>query len=190
MADLPMEPSNLPRNKDIASFIKKLKKGVSGAYEEAMPQLLGDIVIPFSPDGNSVPHLIPELISKMNEGYDMVIASRYLGDAKSEDDDRVTKFGNWLFTTFINVIFGGHYTDSLVMMRAFRRHLIPRFPTHMPPRAGMETLLSIRCAKQKLKVTEIPGPEPKRIGGERKMNPFLNGIDILKLIAMEIFGID
>ena len=34
----------------------------------------------------------------MREGYDLVIGRRYLGDAKSEDDDIVTAFGNWLFT--------------------------------------------------------------------------------------------
>ena len=30
----------------------------------------------------------------MKEGYDLVIASRYLHNAKSEDDNIVTKFGN------------------------------------------------------------------------------------------------
>jgi hypothetical protein len=34
----------------------------------------------------------------MREGYDLIIGRRYLGDAKSEDDDIVTAFGNWLLT--------------------------------------------------------------------------------------------
>ena len=38
---------------------------------------------------------IPVLLEKMEEGYDMVIASRYLDAAKSEDDDWLTGFGNW-----------------------------------------------------------------------------------------------
>ena len=32
-----------------------------------------------------------------------------------------------------------------------------------------EPLLSVRAAKAKLKLTEIPGDEPPRIGGERKL---------------------
>ena len=58
----------------------------------------------FSPDGNSIPELIPNLISKMKEDHDMVIVSRYLDDAKSDDDDIITRFGNWLFTKTIKEI--------------------------------------------------------------------------------------
>jgi hypothetical protein len=63
-----------------------------------LPYIEGDVVITFSPDGNSIAELIPELVNKMKEGYDMVIVSRYLNEAKSEDDDIITAFGNWLFT--------------------------------------------------------------------------------------------
>ena len=74
-------------------YVQK-QRGFRHAYTEVWPLILGDVVITFSPDGNSVPELIPNLIAKMKKGYDMVIASRYLGDAKSEDDDIVTGFGN------------------------------------------------------------------------------------------------
>src|SRR4051794_40223674 len=47
------------------------RKGIRHAYIEAMPAVRGDVVITFSPDGNCVPELIPELIAKMSEGYDM-----------------------------------------------------------------------------------------------------------------------
>jgi glycosyltransferase involved in cell wall biosynthesis len=67
-------------------YVQK-KKGFRHAYNEVWPLITGDVVITFSPDGNSIAALIPDLITKMKEGYDMVIASRYLGDAKSEDDD-------------------------------------------------------------------------------------------------------
>ena len=56
----------------------------------------------------------------MNDGYDMVIASRYLGDATSDDDDMLTGIGNWLFTTLINTLHGGHYTDAMGIYRAYR----------------------------------------------------------------------
>ncbi len=162
-------------------------KGITGAYQEGIPHITGDIVVSFSPDGNSIPELIPALIAKIQEGYDMVIASRYYQGAKSEDDDPVTAFGNWMFTVMINLVFGGHYTDSLVMLRAWRRDIIRSFSLNVP-RAGFEPLLSIRCAKQKLKVADISGDEPKRIGGVRKMLPIQNGIDILKLIWAERFS--
>lgn len=160
-------------------YVQK-QKGFRHAYTEVWPLVSGDVVITFSPDGNSVPELIPALIAKMKEGYDMVIASRYLGDAKSEDDDAVTGFGNWLFTRTVNLLYGGHYTDIMVIYRAYRKAMaqelgLDRDDAHELPeklfgtKISWEPLLSVRAAKQKLKVTEIPGDEPARIGGKRKL---------------------
>jgi glycosyltransferase involved in cell wall biosynthesis len=156
------------------------QKGFRHAYTEVWPQVVGDVVITFSPDGNSVAELIPQLIAKMKQGYDMVIASRYLGDAKSEDDDVVTGFGNWLFTRTVNLLHGGRYTDVMVIYRAYRKKLayelgLDREDAHALPESlfgtkiSWEPLLSVRAAKAKMKVAEIPGDEPPRIGGERKL---------------------
>lgn len=160
-------------------YVQK-QKGFRHAYTEVWPLVRGDVVITFSPDGNSVPELIPDLIAKMKEGYDMVIASRYLGDAKSEDDDIVTGFGNWLFTRTVNFLHGGRYTDVMVIYRAYRKAMaqelgLDREDAHSLPeklfrtKISWEPLLSVRAAKAKLKITEIPGDEPPRIGGERKL---------------------
>ena len=154
--------------------------GFRQAYTEVWPQIIGDNVITFSPDGNSIPELIPALVEKMHEGYDMVIASRYHADSKSDDDDLVTGFGNWLFTRTVNLLHGGRYTDVMVIFRAYRRNLayelgLDRDDAHALPeklfgtRISWEPLLSVRAAKARVKISEIPGDEPPRIGGERKL---------------------
>lgn len=154
--------------------------GFRHAYTEVMPQVIGDVLITFSPDGNSIPEVIPELISKMHEGYDMVIASRYLGSARSEDDGMVTGFGNWLFTKTVNLLHGGHYTDVMVIYRAYKKRIV--FDLDLDKdngyslverlfftRISWEPLLSVRAAKARLRVAEIPADEPPRIGGKRKL---------------------
>jgi len=154
--------------------------GFRHAYTEVMPLAIGDVVITFSPDGNSIPELIPALIDKMREGYDMVIASRYAAGAKSEDDDVVTGFGNWLFTRTVNCLHGGRYTDVMVIYRAYRKQIVFDLELHKEEgfklaeklfrtQISWEPLLSVRAAKRKLKCTEMPGDEPPRIGGERKL---------------------
>ena len=156
--------------------------GLRHGYTEAIPHITGDAIITFSPDGNSIPELLPDLMAKMEEdgGYDMVIVSRYLDDAKSEDDDIVTAFGNWLFTRTVNVLHGGNYTDAMVMYRAYRTAMLSELDLDKDEgfwlaekmfftRLGTEPLLSTRAAKRKLKIGEIPGDEPARIGGERKL---------------------
>lgn len=162
-------------------FVYEQKKpGFRSAYAEVLPYVEGDVVITFSPDGNSIAALIPPLLEKMKEGHDMVIVSRYLGSAKSEDDDIVTGFGNWFFTKTINLLHGGNYTDAMVMYRAYKKQIIydlalleesgyAMAERLFRTRISWEPLLSVRAAKKKLKVAEIPGDEPPRIGGERKL---------------------
>jgi len=164
------------------------KPSLAAAYFESLPRIKSDYIIAFSPDGNSLSETIPLLIKKIQEGegYDMVIASRYLPGAGSEDDDRFTSLGNWMFTKTINILFGGHYTDCLVMFRVYRKSLVETL--QMAPRTHCyEPQMAIRCAVQGCRIAEIPGREPLRIGGERKMRIIENGWAILKLIISEWF---
>lgn len=177
-------------------FIQK-KKGIRHAYIEGFPLIKSDYVITFSPDGNSPPEAIPALIEKMKEGCDMVIASRYLPPAKSYDDDIITKFGNWLFTKSINLFHGGNYTDAMVIYRAYRTSLFYDLDLHLDRSyfteklfftvLGIEPLLSVRCAKRKLKIAEIPVDEPVRIGGKRKLQIIRWGLAYYTQIIMEMF---
>lgn len=173
-------------------------KGLRQGLREMWDMVTGDIVITFSPDGNSIPEIIPQVAEKMREGHDMVIVSRYAKGARSFDDDAITRFGNWMFTFMINFTFGGRYTDALVIFRAYKRDIIDRLEINreakflkLAERAGIligwEPQLSIRCAKKKLKVTEMPGDEPARLHGKRKMRPFRSGSVMLAQILYEIF---
>ncbi len=160
-------------------YVQK-QRGFRHAYTEVMPLVIGDVIITFSPDGNSIAALIPDLIGKMAEGFDMVIASRYLDGAKSTDDSFVTGFGNWLFTRTVNFLHGGRYTDAMVIFRAYRKSLVHELELDRDEgyvtaerlfrtKISWEPLLSVRAAKRKLKIAEIPGDEPPRIGGTRKL---------------------
>jgi glycosyltransferase involved in cell wall biosynthesis len=156
------------------------RPGLRQAYIEAWNLIEGDIVVTFSPDGNCLPTLIPHLIAKMKEGYDMVIVSRYRDGAKSHDDNWLTAFGNWFFTKTVNLLHGGHYTDVMVIFRAYKTELVRQLDLNneqsyataerlFRTRISWEPLLSVRCAKRKLKVAEIAGDEPPRIGGKAKL---------------------
>jgi glycosyltransferase involved in cell wall biosynthesis len=186
------------REQGYCVYVQK-QKGFRFAYFEAFPYVEGDVVITFSPDGNSIPELIPKLIEKMRDGYDMVIASRYLGDAKSEDDDFITAFGNWLFTKTVQWLFGGNITDVMVIFRAYRKQIIydlelDRDKWYTTPeklffcKISWEPLLSARAAKRRLRIAEIPGDEPPRIGGERKLRIWRWGAAYYYQIWREYLG--
>jgi len=186
------------------------ERGIRLGLIENYPNIKGDIIITFSPDGNSVPELIPDLIEKMKIGYDMVIVSRYLGDARSFDDTFISRLGNWSFTKIINFLFAYHYTDALVMFRAYKREVPERlgiikrrsklFEKFIGMYISWEPQLSVRCAKHRLKITEIPGDEPLRVEdvgrkGNRLLPPtriyhFRSGFAQLYMFAEEFIRRD
>ncbi len=172
--------------------------GIRGAYMDALPHIKGDVILTFSPDGNSIPELIPACIQKMKEGNDMVIVSRYAQGAKSYDDDAVTAFGNWLFTGTVNNLHGAKYTDAMVIYRAYKKQMIYDLDLDkdssfefeeklFKTKISWEPLLSVRAAKRKLKVVEIPGDEPARDGGERKLQVLKWGAAYMFEFWREIF---
>ena len=163
-------------------YVQK-RKGIRFAYLEVLPSITGDVILCISPDGNCPVDKIPELLQKMAEGYDLVIGSRYLGEAKSDDDDVVTGFGNWLFTRTVNLLHGGNYTDAMVIYRAFTKELVYDLDLHkeesylLPEKLfhtviSWEPLMSVRAAKAGKKIAEVAVGEPERIGGERKLQIF------------------
>lgn len=167
-------------------YVQK-QPGFRSAYQEAWPLIRGEVVLYFTPDGNTVPELVPQLLAKMEEGYDLVIGSRYLGGAKSLDDDWITGFGNWMFRTLTNLLLrprgSPRMTDPMIMFRAHRKDLPHRLGLDRPePFVGLETffktrvdwipLMSMRALKWGVRWTEIPADEPARIGGVRKLQIF------------------
>ena len=172
--------------------------GSRNAWWEGFCLADGDTIILFSPDGNSVPEKIPELVAKINEGYDMVIASRYKDGAKSLDDDIFSGCANALFNKIINFLFKSDYTDALVMYRIFKKDILKKLNFTQDTglelnkyKVGLfELIISIRCAKYKLKTAEIPADEPPNIGRtESRAHPgltkFYNGFLMLYHVVKE-----
>ena len=162
-------------------------RGYGAGIIEGLSATNSEIIIEFPPDGSSPPERIADLLAKIDEGYDLVIGSRYRDGAKSYDDDIITHFGNWLFTAIINVLFGAHYTDTLVGFRAYRRSAHNRLGITTRG-LSWTAQQSIQFAKAGMKVAEIGVDEPKRIGGVRKMHPIRTGLEILRVIVKEFLA--
>ena len=167
-------------------FVQK-EKGTGNAFKEALEKIDTDVLVVFSPDGNSLPIAIPYLIEHIKNGADICIASRYLGSAKSYDDDFITSFGNKMFTCLVRWLFKINITDALVMYRAYNVESLKSLNVKIDCDAWGTKIL-IKAKKRKMKIKEIAASEPKRIGGVRKMNPLRNGWWELRTIWREIIN--
>lgn len=160
------------------------ERGYGAAMKEAAERAIGELIIEFPPDGNSLPEKVPDVIRKLQEGYDLVIASRYAEGARSDDDDFLTGIGNWGFTFLTNLLFWSSYTDVLVGFRGYRKTAYDKL--NMTARGlDWSIQMPIQFRKNRLRVADIPAIEPKRIGGVRKMRPFRTGVRILQTLIKE-----
>ncbi len=168
--------------------IEQTVLGRGEAFRIAVQETNCDHLIFFSPDGNEDPCDIPRLLSKLDEGHDMVIASRFLPSSRNEEDDLLFPWRAWAnraFTWLANVIWHGKLSDSINGFRAIRRDA---FQLLKPDGPGyvIEYQLSIRAMKLGLSVAEIPTEEGQRIGGESGAPSIPTGLLFLKFLFREI----
>lgn len=165
------------------NVIRQKRPGLAFAVYDAIKDFETEYVIEFSPDGNCLVEDLPRIVEKICEGYDVVVVSRYLPPAKSYDDNLVTSFGNWVFTLLIRHLGKHPITDALTMYRGFRRDIVFSFDFQRYLVGPVfEPLISALANLHNLRICEIPGDEPKRIGGYSKMRVLYNGFCIINMI--------
>lgn len=144
----------------------------------------------FAPDGNENPDDIVVLLNKLREGYDMVIASRFMKGSRNEEDDQILKLRKWAnqtFTLLVRMRWGGNLTDTINGFRSVRRSkLIEMNPE--PTGFDIEFQMSIRALKLGHKVTEIPTIEGNRLGGKSTAHSFPTGKLMLRRYMKEFFS--
>ena len=168
--------------------IQQKKPGRTNALIEAVEYAIGDIIINLSSDGNEKPEDIPKILEKFDEGYEMVTASRFLPDSKvdvGDDKLRIRVFGNKLCTFLVNVCWGTNVTDTTNGLRGITKSCYKR--TKLNSFSNTENFqLTIRCAKLKIKTTEIPTEELPRIGGVVKSDTKGVVINMIKAFLNEL----
>ena len=171
--------------------IRQEQRGRGEAFRLAAQHARNDGLVFFSPDGNEDPDDIPRLADGLAAGYDMVIASRFMAGARSEDDDKFLfasrRWGNLMFTWLANVLCGrGRWiTDTINGYRAITRSAFQRLAPDAHGYA-IEFQMSIRALQLGLRVLEIPTQESPRIGrGVSKLNAIPVGFRFLGVLARE-----
>lgn len=156
-------------------------KGFGRAITTGIKHAKGDILIFIMADNSQNPRDIPNLLEKIEQGYDMAMASRYLPGGGSEDDDFIHYFGNKALTFLCNTIHRANFSDSLYFFMAIRRKVFDSIKLNSP---GFEYCieLPIKVHKFGFNITQIPSFERKRSGGRAKVSALSDGFKILQAI--------
>jgi len=165
---------------DLEIYYQK-NSGYGSALIEGINHITTKYFCIINADGSMNPNELNNMFEIINEDNDLVFASRYLKNAGSEDDDVITTFGNYFFSFLGKVLFNLKTNDILYTYVMGNTDLVKNLNlSYKDFKICVE--LPIKAHKTKLRYTSIPSFERKRIAGKKKVNPFLDGLQIL--IAM------
>ncbi len=163
--------------------------GRGEAFRIGAREAKGENLVFFGPDGNEDPADIPRLVKLLEDGHDMVIASRFMEDSRNDEDDKLLRFRAWAnqaFTSIANFIWKGNITDTINGFRAIKKPAIENLRIDAQGFV-IEYQMSIRAMKLGLKVAEIPTIEGDRIGGESTARSIPTGLKMLRCLLGEIW---
>lgn len=126
-----------------------------------------DVIVFIDADYSDFPEEMPLLLAPILSGAaDMVIGSRALGDRLGKVQKGAflpqARFGNWLATTLIRLLWGAQFSD-LGPFRALRFDALESLQMR-DRNFGWTVEMQIKAAKQRLRCMEIPVSYRARVG--------------------------
>ncbi len=151
-----------------ATVLKEEVKGYGRACLKGMEYVRSsvdkaDIIVFIDADYSDYPQEMTDLIRPIQEnGMDLVIGSRALGNLEKGSMTPQQIFGNWLATRLLKLLYGIKFTD-LGPFRAIRYDRLMAIGME-DKTYGWTVEMQLKAAKNGLKCTEVPVSYRKRIG--------------------------
>lgn len=143
--------------------------GLAGCFQAGMKYAYYKgyaYAIQFDGDGQHRPEYIEAMRAKMDEGYDIVIGSRFVDKKK---DFSMRMLGSRIITAAIRLTTGVHVADPTSGMRMFNREMIKEFALNL--NYGPEPDTVSYLLKQGAQIAEVPVRIADRAGGESYLKP-------------------
>ncbi len=145
--------------------------GLAGCFQAGMKYAYRKgyrYAIQFDGDGQHRPEHIESMRQKMDEGYDIVIGSRFITEKK---DWSMRMLGSRLIEAAIRLTTGVRVADPTSGMRMFNREMIQEFALNL--NYGPEPDTVSYLLKQGARVAEVPVRIAERTGGESYLKPMV-----------------
>ena len=167
-------------------LIYQSEKGYGNALIEGMNNVQTDYLCIFNADGSFDPKYLNEMLSKCEENYDFIFASRYMENSGSDDDTLITKIGNFVFTKIGNIFFSVNISDILYTFLLGKTNSFKKLNLKCKD-FSLRVEMPIKAQRAKMNYIDIPSYERKRIAGKKKVNEFKDGFKILNYMIKSFF---
>ena len=173
------------RDKNYNMIDLPINLGLAGAFQTGMRyayQKNYRYAVQFDGDGQHRPEYILPMKEKMDEGYDIVIASRF---AKEKKRLSPRMFGSRVIAMAIFLTTGKRIKDPTSGMRMYNRKLIEKFALKL--NYGPEPDTVSYLVKQGAHVAEVQCHMQERMGGISYLTPWNAGKYMLRMLTSILF---
>ncbi|MGH2559463.1 MAG: glycosyltransferase family 2 protein, partial [Thermomicrobiales bacterium] len=152
-----------------ATVVLETQRGYGRACLSGVMAADADLIVLMDGDRSDQPAELPELLAPLvAREADLVVGSRVLGQAEPGSLTPQQRFGNWVASRLLRLLFGVRVTD-IGPFRVIRRNdLLALGMREMTYGWSVEMLA--RAARQGLRVREVPVSYRNRAGGESKVS--------------------
>jgi glycosyltransferase involved in cell wall biosynthesis len=127
-------------------------------------------------DGTYPPEVITDLVATLDSGYDVVLASRFLGFIHPGAMSRLNRMGNRVLTRLFRLLNGVDLTDICTGMYAFNERVL-RNMSLQADGFDVEADLFTCAALMNARFAEVPVDYSRRVG-KPKLTPLQAGVRI------------
>ncbi len=96
--------------------------GKAEAVRRGLEKCSGEYVFTIDGDGSYPPEALVEMVKELEDGVDMVLGSRFLGEMDDGAMSFKNRVGNKILTWLANRLYGTDVTDLCTGLRGFRRN--------------------------------------------------------------------
>lgn len=165
-------------------ILQQKGRGKGAALRTGFAAATGDIIVMLDADGSMDPAEIPAFVGALLAGADFAKGSRFLQGGGTADMEWFRRLGNGVLLLLVRLTFGGHYSDLCYGYNSLWKRVVP----HLNLDADgfeIETMMNVRALRARLKVTEVPSFEARRIHGTSNLRTIPDGWRVLKTILRE-----
>ena len=159
--------------------------GLAGAFQTGLKYAYRngyDYAIQFDADGQHRPEFIGPMLDKIQEGYDIVIASRFVTEKKPHS---LRMLGSNLISMAMKLTTGRRVKDPTSGMRMFNKKMIAEFALNM--NYGPEPDTVSYLLKQGATIAEVQAKMDERIAGESYLNMTKSMMYMLRMLLSILF---
>lgn len=160
-----------------ATVIKQEPQGYGIAVHEALVSANRPVIVTTDCDDTYPMEQLPEFLTAINEGYDVVSGDRLYHGAEAMP--RMNRYGNIAFAVIASALMSERVHDTTTGMRAYRREVIESI--EWTENTGLSAELLIRPLMRGYQVRELP-IEYRERAGTSKLDPLTGGAAIAKSI--------